>query len=195
MKKPRFFKQHKDILNFKPKEKKSHKWLITKIAIFIIIITCATYGILKFIDEHEFRSPIIFQNPIPVKERHILSPVASVSAQMIHIKTRDEMTDEEYIRFVFQEAGDIAVAIAKAESGLHEGKVNIHNSNGSIDYGCWQINSIHLKKAKNAVEAGEMINTFMNCKDATDWAYENLYKYQAFRPWVAYQSGAYLAKL
>jgi hypothetical protein len=194
MKKPRFFKQHKDIPNFKPKEKKSHKWLIAKIAIFIIIITCATYGILKFIDEHEFRSPIIFQNPIPVKERYILSPVGTASAQIKVVKTREEMTNEEYIRFVFNKEPNTAVAIAKAESGLDEVKVG-KNNNGSFDFGCWQINSIHLNRAKTAVERGEMINIFMNCKDATDWAYNNLYKYQGFSPWVAFTSGSYLNKL
>lgn len=189
------FKKHtqiKDIPNLKPK-KKGHKWLMTKISFMIILVLLAIYGINSFIEAHEFRSPIIFQNPIPLKERHILNPVASASAAVIHIKTREEMTDEEYIKYKFKEDGKIAVAVVKAESGM-EKKVGM-NTNGTIDIGCMQINSIHLKKAKTAIERAELLETFLNCKDAVDWAYDELYIPQGFNPWVAFTSGSYLSML
>lgn len=73
---------------------------------------------------------------------------------------------------------DIAVAVALAESG---GKTDAQhvNTNGTIDRGIWQINSVHgaqstFDPANNASAAVSI------SKNGTDWT-----------PWTTFNSGAY----
>jgi len=80
-----------------------------------------------------------------------------------------------------------ALAVAKAESGLNCNAFNV-NSNGSVDFGIFQLNSVHLKKG------GEWTLTNMSdCEKNVDLAYQ-MWTEQGFEPWVAYLSGSYLAK-
>lgn len=72
----------------------------------------------------------------------------------------------------------VAAAIAMAESGGVVDAINANNSNGSIDRGLWQINSIHGKQSTtdpvNNAKAAVAIS-----KGGTDW-----------RPWcVAWSNG------
>lgn len=93
-----------------------------------------------------------------------------------------EMTTTQYICYKFGKECKVALAVAKAESGMRCDAQNV-NKNGSVDAGLWQINSIHLKK-------GWKLTDLLDCKKATDFAYE-LYKAQGFQPWVAFWSGSY----
>ena len=172
-----------------PREHKNAKlmWLLFKFSIVFALLSAAIYGGFMFYDTHEFRTPIILQNPVPKKELKLNSPVGSQSA-LIHQVYAEELNDEEYIRMKFGNHGNIAVAVAKAESGLRANAVH-QNNNGTIDVGCWQVNSIHLKKDNLTLEI------LLDCKKATDWVFDNLYLYQGFNPWVAFTSGSYLAKL
>ena|SRR3990167_3486644 len=170
------------------KGKPNKTWVFFKFSVIFCLLSLSIYGGFMFYDTHDFRSPILFQNPVPVKQLNIESPVGSKSAGLIQKVDAAELSDEEYIRMKFGNHGDIAVAIAKAESGLREKAVG-HNTNGTIDVGCWQVNSIHLKKDNLTLE------TLLDCKKATDWVYDNLYLYQGFNPWVAFKTGSYLAKL
>lgn len=76
-----------------------------------------------------------------------------------------------------------AIAIALAESGGRTDAVNRKNSNGSIDYGLFQINSIH----KDLLARGSWSDPVSNARMAfsvssggTNW-----------KPWVVYKTGAY----
>lgn len=72
-----------------------------------------------------------------------------------------------------------ALQVAYAESGWNQSARN-RNSNGSTDYGLFQINSIHNPSA--AVKT----DMLANAKFA-----KSLYDKQGWRPWVAYKTGAY----
>mgnify|MGYP001559570464 CR=1 FL=1 len=78
------FKEPKTI---KPlSEVKEHKRfrkavLAFKVSFWFALTTLAVYGAVAFYNSHTFRSPIIFQNPIPLKVNKIISPVASPSAK------------------------------------------------------------------------------------------------------------------
>lgn len=75
----------------------------------------------------------------------------------------------------------IAVAIALAESGGNENAVH-KNSNGTTDYGAWQINSVHatLLAGKNPYDL----------QQNADMAYA-IYLQSNFTPWTTYRSNAY----
>jgi hypothetical protein len=80
----------------------------------------------------------------------------------------------------------IATAIALAESGGETTATN-HNSNGSTDYGLWQINSVHSDVlsghdwADPAQNAGMM---FAVSSGGQNW-----------NPWSVYKSGAYMTHM
>lgn len=77
-----------------------------------------------------------------------------------------------------------AVAVALAESGGNELAVNTRNTNGSADYGLWQINSVHAADLK----AGDWRKPTDNAKMAYA-VYSRAG--QKWTPWVAYNNGRY----
>ncbi len=75
-------------------------------------------------------------------------------------------------------AAPMAAAIALAESGGSVRSEN-HNTNGSIDRGLWQINSIHGSQSTFDV-AGNAKAAVAISKNGTDWT-----------PWATYNEGKY----
>lgn len=73
------------------------------------------------------------------------------------------------------------VAIAMAESGGDTGAINTSNSNGSVDRGLFQINSIHGYEPSSLFDA--KINTA---------AARSIYDSQGITAWSAYNNGSYL---
>lgn len=81
-------------------------------------------------------------------------------------------------------SAQIATAIALAESGGNASATN-HNTNGSTDYGLWQINSIHT----DVLSSGQWSDPAANAKMAhTVYAQAG----NSFTPWVTYTTGRYL---
>jgi hypothetical protein len=74
----------------------------------------------------------------------------------------------------------IAVAVALAESGGKSDATHT-NSNGSTDYGLWQVNSIH------GFPAAELLTPTGNAKAAY-----SVWQKQGWKAWTTYKSGAYL---
>ena len=75
-------------------------------------------------------------------------------------------------------AADMAAAIAQAESGGDPNAVD-YDSNGSVDRGLWQINSVHGSLSTFDVDANARAAIELS-SNGTDW-----------EPWVTYQTGAY----
>lgn len=76
----------------------------------------------------------------------------------------------------------IALAIAQAESGFNTEAID-HDSNGSTDYGLWQINSIH------GFNSSSLLNSPLYNAQA---AYKVSGGGSNWKPWTTYTSGAYL---
>jgi hypothetical protein len=82
---------------------------------------------------------------------------------------------------------NVAVAVALAESGGNPDALNNKNTNGSSDYGLFQINSVHadLLKAHNWRDPTDNARMALAISsNGTNW-----------RPWVAYTTGRYAAYL
>ena len=82
MKKPNQFIKHLDIPTENKKRNKT--WLFFKFAIVFFVLSTAIYGGVMFYNTHDFRSPILFQNPVPKKVNTIESPVASKRGSLIN---------------------------------------------------------------------------------------------------------------
>lgn len=80
----------------------------------------------------------------------------------------------------------VAVAVAKAESGWNARAKGGPNSNGTYDWGLWQINDVHKPSEAQKVNAVENAKVaFKVYRDAGN----------SFRPWAAFNSGAYKAHM
>jgi hypothetical protein len=160
--------------------------LSTLVILGLLIVVCI---VALWSDSNKVivKSPIVIktQKMITVEKRvtQIINPV------VITNYPEDVKTDlEKYICDKWGIADcKIAIAVAKAESGLKCDALNI-NTNNTADMGVFQLNSTHLKKGGDWTLAN-----MGDCYKNVDLAYE-LWKEQGFSPWVAFNTGAYLAK-
>ena len=77
-----------------------------------------------------------------------------------------------------------AIAIVKAESGMREDAMNI-NTNGTVDLGLFQINSIHYKKVGCSLKEVTTIDGNIKCA-------KQIYDASGWNAWSAYNNGSYL---
>ena len=108
----------------------------------------------------------------------------SITDRQTESGTRDtEGTNEsieEKIRETFPEEPEIAVAVAKAESGHNPLALNDKNTNGTTDKGLFQINSCHGY-------GDELFDIDKNLEVA-----RKLYDKSGFTPWVAFTTNAHI---
>jgi hypothetical protein len=91
---------------------------------------------------------------------------------------------QQYACNKFGSACRIALAVQRAENPRGDCEVYHYNSDGTLDWGYFQINTVHLKRA------GVNLRGLLDCRANIDFAYQ-LYTESGFEPWTAYRSGAY----
>ena len=80
----------------------------------------------------------------------------------------------------------LALAIQRAENPNGNCEIYHYNTNGTLDWGYFQINTVHLTRP------GLNLRDLLDCKANIDFAYQ-LYreKGQTFTPWSTYKNGLY----
>jgi len=134
-------------------------------------------------NEIVFNSPINVElrEPITIKKRDL---VVEVSATIIEEKVQTENTTEELVCQKFDNTNcRIAIAIMKAESRGDNGAFNI-NTNGTIDLGLFQINSIHYKTEGCSLQEVATVDGNIDC------AY-SIYKSRGWSAWSSFNNGSY----
>lgn len=176
------------------------KLIFTFILIVVILILTASYTTLMAINnwfrnyEFQFNKPITIelQKPIEIVERKLT--IIEIAQQKD--KLPEPKTDIE--KYICEKWGvydcKIALAVAKAEGLAYDenGEVipdlfNI-NTNGSMDVGIFQINSIHYKKPQCKLK--DMIDPVKN----VDCAY-SIYERSGWNAWSAFNNGSYEKQL
>jgi len=92
---------------------------------------------------------------------------------------------QQYACNKFGSACRIALAVQRAENPRGDCETYHYNSDGTLDWGYFQINTVHLKRV------GVNLRDLLDCKANIDFAYQ-LYTEKGFEPWTTYRSGAYL---
>lgn len=92
---------------------------------------------------------------------------------------------QQYACAKFGSACRVALAIQRAENPQGRCEVYHYNSNGTLDWGYFQINTVHLKRP------GLNLRDLLDCKANIDFAYQLYIEQQGFTPWSTYNSGAY----
>ena len=91
---------------------------------------------------------------------------------------------QQYACNKFGSACRVALAVQRAENPKGACEVYHYNTDGTLDWGYFQINTVHLKRA------GVNLRGLLDCKANIDFAYQ-LYTERGFEPWTTYNSGAY----
>lgn len=150
---------------------------------FVIIST----SIAVFFDHYRivFQTPVHMQFQTPVYPVKRVPTIITVTEQAKANENINPLTeDQQYLCNKFGKDCKTALAIFRAESGLNAKAINV-NTNGSVDFGCMQINSVHLKNIDTT-----KIN-LLNCRDNIDVAYKIFTQQKNFNAWTAYVNGSY----
>ena len=91
---------------------------------------------------------------------------------------------QQYACNKFGSACRTALAIQRAENPRGACEIYHYNSDGTLDWGYFQINTVHLKRV------GLNLRDLLDCSANIDFAYQ-LYRERGFQPWSTYNNGAY----
>jgi hypothetical protein len=134
---------------------------------------------------------VSWQSPVRV---HWQCPV--VIAERIRSKEADEARADQHGRRLsawqqyscrkFGADCRVALAIQRAENASGKCETYHYNSDGTLDWGYFQINTVHLQRP------GLNLRDLLDCKANIDFAYQLFQEKQGFTPWSTYTSGKYL---
>lgn len=122
-----------------------------------------------------------FQWPLVVAER--TKTLDAVHAQFDQQHSLSAY--QQYACMKFGPACRIALAIQRAENPQGKCEIYHYNTDGTLDWGYFQINTVHLKRR------GLNLRDLLDCKANIDFAYRLYAENQGFTPWSTYNSGAY----
>jgi hypothetical protein len=91
---------------------------------------------------------------------------------------------QQYACNKFGSACRVALAIQRAENPRGACEIFHYNSDGTLDWGYFQINTVHLTRA------GLNLRDLLDCRANIDFAFQ-LYRERGFQPWSTYNNGAY----
>jgi len=91
---------------------------------------------------------------------------------------------QQYACNKFGSACGVALAIQRAENPRGDCEIYHYNTDGTLDWGYFQINTVHLKRPEVNLRA------MLNWRANIDFAYQ-LYTERGFQPWTTYRNGVY----
>jgi hypothetical protein len=150
----------------------------------IAIVASAAIGVLLDRYTLSLQSPvgIHFRWPVVISLRSPADDEASVRADQ---QGRRLTAYQEYACRKFGSACRVALAIQRAENPKGACEIYHYNTDGTLDWGYFQINTVHLQRP------GLNLRDLLDCKANIDFAY-TLYRERGFVPWTTYNSGKYL---
>jgi hypothetical protein len=124
---------------------------------------------------------IRFQWPLVIASRDSAEEAGAAQADQFG---RRLTAYQQYACNKFGSACRIALAVQRAENPRGACEIYHYNSDGTLDWGYFQINTVHLKRA------GVSLRDLLDCKANIDFAYQ-LYTESGFEPWTTFNNGAY----
>ena len=130
-----------------------------------------------------FQSPVRlrFQSPIVISERTLSGGAAAAQADQ-HGRLS---AWQQYACRIFGSDCRLALAIQRAENPQGKCEVYHYNADGTLDWGYFQINTVHLKRP------GLNLRDLLDCKANIDFAYQLYREKGGFTPWSTFNSGKY----
>ena len=122
-----------------------------------------------------------FQWPLVVAHRTETTDAAEAQSDQRHPLT----AYQQYACTKFGAACRVALAIQRAENPQGKCEIYHYNTNGTLDWGYFQVNTIHLKRR------GLNLRDLLDCKANIDFAYQLYREKGDFTPWSTFNNGAY----
>jgi hypothetical protein len=155
---------------------------VIRVALGGIVAIAAIVAILQIRYTLKLQSPILlgFQWPI------VMVPKAGEEAAAARADQagRPLTAYQQYACRKFGPACRAALAIQRAENPRGACEIYHYNSDGTLDWGYFQINTVHLTRP------GLNLRDLLDCRANIDFAYR-LYQEHGFQPWSTYNNGAY----
>lgn len=153
--------------------------------LLLLAAVAVTFAILAVRERYTFslQSPVRvrFQWPLVIAARSPSEDAAEAQAdQFGHRLT----AYQQYACNKFGQACRVALAIQRAENARGSCEIYHYNSDGTLDWGYFQINTVHLKRA------GVNLRDLLDCRANIDFAYQ-LFRERGFVPWSTYNDGSY----
>jgi hypothetical protein len=122
-----------------------------------------------------------FQSPLLIAHR-----TATGEGKEAQHGQRSSLTAyQQYACQKFGPACRVALAIQRSENPQGKCEIYHYNRDGTLDWGYFQINTIHLKRR------GVNLRDLLDCKTNIDFAYQLYIENQGFTPGSVYNSGRY----
>lgn len=131
-----------------------------------------------------WQSPVVlrFQFPIVIAERTISDAATEAQADQ---QGRGLSAWQQYACRKFGADCRIALAIQRAENAQGKCEIYHYNTDGTLDWGYFQINTVHLKRP------GLNLRDLLDCKANIDFAYQLYRERHGFTPWSTFNDGRY----
>jgi hypothetical protein len=153
--------------------------------VLLLIVAVAGFGVAFLRERYTFslQSPLRlnFQWPLVVATR---MPGGGAQEAQFDQYGRRLTAYQQYACNKFGAACRVALAIQRAENLRGACEIYHYNSDGTLDWGYFQINTVHLKRP------GVNLRDLLDCKANIDFAYQ-LYLERGFQPWSTFNNGAY----
>jgi hypothetical protein len=156
---------------------------VRSVVLVAVLIAAVSFLILREYYTFSLQSPvrIRLQWPLVVAVKTAADDATEAQAdQFGHRLT----AYQQYACNKFGPACRVALAIQRAENPRGACEIYHYNSDGTLDWGYFQVNTVHLKRA------GLNLRDLLDCRANIDFAY-HLYQERGFQPWSTYNSGAY----
>jgi hypothetical protein len=153
----------------------------------LLFLLAAAIGVAAFVLQTQYtfslQSPvrIRFQWPLVVAPRDSAEEAGEAQGDQ---SGRRLTAYQQYACNKFGSACRVALAVQRAENPRGVCEIYHYNSDGTLDWGYFQINTVHLKRP------GVNLRNLLDCKANIDFAYQ-LYTERGFQPWSTFNSGAY----
>jgi hypothetical protein len=157
------------------------------LAWLLIVAAAVTAAGLWFHSHYtlSWQAPVVvhLQLPIVIAERMESEGAAEAQADQ---QGRGLSAWQQYACRKFGADCRIALAIQRAENAQGKCEIYHYNSDGTLDWGYFQINTVHLQRP------GLNLRDLLDCKANIDFAYQLYREKGGFTPWSTFKDGRYL---
>jgi hypothetical protein len=156
------------------------------VSLFLLTGLVLSAAVWWFHDRYtlSFQSPVRlhFQSPVVVAERVISGGAAEAQADQ---RGHRLSAWQQYACRKFGADCRLALAIQRAENPQGRCEIYHYNSDGTLDWGYFQINTVHLERP------GLNLRDLLDCKANIDFAYQLYREKGGFEPWSTFKNGRY----
>ena len=164
---------------------KSSSFSAVLAGVVLLVTVTATLAVLVLRDRYtlSLQSPvrIHFQWPFVVAAKTDKQDALQAQADQFGHRLS---AYQQYACNKFGPACRVALAIQRAENPRGACEIYHYNTDGTLDWGYFQINTVHLTRV------GLNLRDLLDCRANIDFAYQ-LYQERGFQPWSTYNNGAY----